>query len=89
MVIIQHVYNLYKIIQLKKMNSMVCFNKKKKIFFSNYSFLDLYQLNRNTYNRVHSWFEQLDAYRRTLISRQLEGYPPCDDLIHGSSKYIH
>jgi len=48
--------------------------------------LDLYQLNRDTYNRVRNWFDQLDAYRRALISRQLEEYPPCDDLIQGSSK---
>jgi len=48
-------------------------------------FDDLYQLNRNTYNRVRIWFDQLDAYRRTLISHQLEEYPPCDDLIHGST----
>jgi hypothetical protein len=51
--------------------------------------LDVYQLNRNTYNRVRNWFDQLDAYRRTLISRQLEGYPPCDDLTHDSSKYLY
>lgn len=28
----------------------------------------------------------MDAYRRTLIARQLEGYPTCDDLVQGSSK---
>ncbi|CAF5134582.1 unnamed protein product, partial [Rotaria sp. Silwood1] len=49
----------------------------------------LYELNRNTYNRVRVWFDQLDAYRRTLITRQLEGYPLCDDLTHESSKYLH
>jgi len=48
-------------------------------------FDDLYQLNRDTYNRVRTWFDQLDSYRRTLISRQLETYPPCDDLIHKST----
>ena len=47
--------------------------------------IDLFQLNRDTYNRVRHWFDHLDAYRRTLITRQLEGYPPCDDLIQGSS----
>ncbi|CAF1064025.1 unnamed protein product [Rotaria sordida] len=48
-------------------------------------FDDLYQFNRNTYNRVRVWFDQLDAYRRTLLTRQLEGYPPCDDLTHEST----
>jgi hypothetical protein len=71
------------------MNSMVSLflisRKKKKKFI----LLDLYQLNRNTYNRVRIWFDQLDAYRRTLISNQLEEYPPCDDLIHGSSKHLN
>ena len=46
-------------------------------------------MNRNTYNRVRTWFDQLDGYRRTLISRQLEGYPSCDDLIEGSGIYIY
>ncbi|CAF4043196.1 unnamed protein product, partial [Rotaria sp. Silwood2] len=48
-------------------------------------FDDLYQINRNTYNRVRVWFDQLDAYQRTLISRQLEGYPPCDNLTDEST----
>jgi Lon protease-like protein len=47
-------------------------------------FDELYQLNRDIYKRVRDWFEQLDAYRRALISRQLDGYPPCDDLVQGS-----
>ncbi|CAF0977745.1 unnamed protein product [Rotaria sp. Silwood1] len=51
----------------------------------NGEFNDLYELNRNTYNRVRVWFDQLDAYRRTLITRQLEGYPLCDDLTHEST----
>ncbi|CAF1478208.1 unnamed protein product [Rotaria magnacalcarata] len=48
-------------------------------------FDDLYQLNRDSYNRVRAWFDQLDAYRRTLITRQLEGYPSCDDLTQNST----
>ncbi|CAF3259069.1 unnamed protein product [Rotaria socialis] len=48
-------------------------------------FDDLYQLNRDSYNRVRAWFGQLDAYRRTLITRQLEGYPSCDDLTQNST----
>ncbi|CAF3776410.1 unnamed protein product [Rotaria magnacalcarata] len=47
--------------------------------------VDLYQLNRDSYNRVRAWFDQLDAYRRTLITRQLEGYPSCDDLTQNST----
>ncbi|CAF1174709.1 unnamed protein product [Adineta steineri] len=47
-------------------------------------FDDLCQYNRTTYKRVRDWFQQLDPYRRTLISRQLDGYPPCDDLTHES-----
>lgn len=45
-------------------------------------------MNRTTYDRVRQWFHGLDPYRRTLIARQLEGYPECDDLIQGSSKII-
>ena len=48
--------------------------------------MNYFQLNQTTYNRVRTWFDQLDIYRRTLISRQLEEYPICDDLIQGSSK---
>ncbi len=47
--------------------------------------LDLFQLNRDTYNRVHNWFDYLDEERKTLLNRQLEGYPSCDDLTEGSS----
>ncbi|UJR21345.1 hypothetical protein I4U23_024438 [Adineta vaga] len=49
-------------------------------------FDDLFQLNRNTYQNVRHWFDQLDIGRRTLISRQLEEYPICDDLNHELSK---
>jgi len=48
-------------------------------------FDELYQLNRNTYNRVRNWFDQLDRYRQILITQQVEDYPPCDDLIEGSA----
>lgn len=41
-------------------------------------------MNRNTYERVREWFNQLDLYRRTLISRQFENYPTCDDLTQES-----
>jgi len=51
--------------------------------------LDLFQLNRETYNRVRHWFDNLDAYRKTLITGQLEEYPPCDDLTEGSSNNRH
>jgi Lon protease-like protein len=50
-----------------------------------HEFDDLFQLNRVTYTRVREWFDHLDAYRRTLITRQLEEYPPCDDLTVGST----
>ncbi|CAF2815635.1 unnamed protein product [Rotaria sp. Silwood2] len=50
-----------------------------------HEFDDLFQLNRDTYNRAHNWFDHLDPYRKTLIIRQLEGYPPCDDLTEGST----
>jgi len=43
-------------------------------------FNEIFQRNRLTYERVRAWFDQLDTYRRTLISRQLENYPPCDDI---------
>ena len=49
--------------------------------------LDLVRLNRDTYNRVRHWFDNLDTYRKTLMMRQLEEYPPCDDLTEGSSKF--
>ena len=70
------------------MNLMVCLilESLSKILFY---FLDLYELNRNTYKRVRAWFDQLDPYRRTLISHRLETYPLCDDLIQGSGKYLH
>jgi len=48
--------------------------------------LDLFQLNRQTYNRVRHWYDKLDAVRKTLINRRLETYPECDDLTFGSSK---
>lgn len=66
---------------------MVSSLEKKTLFRIPSIILDLHQMNRDTYNRVRAWFDQLDAYRRTLITRQLEGYPPCDDLIQDSSKY--
>jgi hypothetical protein len=50
--------------------------------------LDLFQLNRDTYARVRDWFDHLDAVRKTLITQQLEGYPSCDDLTVGSSKFF-
>lgn len=59
---------------------------REKILIS-IDLLDLVQLNRDTYNRVRHWFDTLDAYRKTLIMRQLEVYPPCDDLTEGSSKF--
>jgi len=49
-----------------------------------HEFDDLFQLNRDTYNRVHHWFDHLDENRKTLITSQLEQYPPCDDLTEGS-----
>jgi hypothetical protein len=85
--IIQHVFNLFETIQLTKMNLTVCFEDLYEIIF--FCFKDLCELNRNTYNRVRTWFDQLDAYRRTLISRRLEGYPPCDDLTLESRKYLY
>ncbi|CAF0857936.1 unnamed protein product [Rotaria sordida] len=50
-----------------------------------HEFDDLFQLNRDTFNRARNWFDHLDPYRKTLIIRQLEGYPPCDDLTEGST----
>lgn len=50
-----------------------------------HEFDDLFQLNRDTYNRVRDWFDHLDEHRKTLIIQQLEEYPPCDDLTHGST----
>ena len=47
--------------------------------------LDLFQLNRNTYNRARNWFDNLDEHRKTLINDQLQGYPQFDDLIQESS----
>ena len=41
-------------------------------------------MNRETYNRVRLWFDQLDEYLRTRISQQIEGFPACDDLTNGS-----
>jgi hypothetical protein len=65
------------------------FKFEEKIdFFLFFLILDLFQLNRNTYNRVRHWFDHLDAYRKTLIIRQLEEYPPCDDLTEGSSNNL-
>lgn len=43
-------------------------------------FNEIFQINRTTYDRVRGWFDQLDTQRRTLISRQLENYPICDDV---------
>lgn len=47
-------------------------------------FLDLYQLNRDTYNRVRHWFDQLPGCIRERIYQQIEGFPECDDLTEGS-----
>ncbi len=74
--------------QLNNTNLMVCLNFEitKNLFFV---ILDLFQLNRVTYNRVHHWFDHLDEDRKTLLNRQLESYPLCDDLTEGSSNNFH
>ena len=59
--------------------------RRETSFFFVFVILDLFQLNRDTYNRVQHWFDQLDTHRKTLITQQLEEYPPCDDLITSSS----
>lgn len=46
--------------------------------------LDLFQLNRDTYNRVRQWFDGLHPRLRAAMSQQLDGYPPCDDLTRES-----
>lgn len=48
--------------------------------------VELFQINRTTYDRVRGWFDQLDTQRRTLISRQLENYPICDDVTQSERK---
>ncbi|CAF3835159.1 unnamed protein product, partial [Adineta steineri] len=48
-----------------------------------HEFNDLFQFNRDTYNRVREWFDNLDSHRKTLIRQQVEEYPSCDDLIQG------
>ena len=70
---------------------MVCSWKIEELHrLDSFSFSsELYQLNRTTYQRVRDWFDQLDDNRRAMISRQLEEYPTCDDLIEGSGKYLH
>lgn len=51
--------------------------------------LELFQINREVYNRARTWFERLDPRKQTLIIQRLEGYPPCDDLILGSSNHLY
>lgn len=46
---------------------------------------DLFQLNRQTYDRVRHWYDDLDAERKTLINGQFQEYPNCDDLTVDSS----
>ena len=60
-----------------------CLRRDEQIFDICF-FLDLYQLNRDTYNRVRHWFDQLDDYIQTRICQQIEGFPVCDDLTEGS-----
>jgi len=50
-----------------------------------HEFDDLFQMNHDTYKRARHWFDHLDSYRKTIMTRQLEGYPPCDDLTAGST----
>ncbi|UJR28094.1 hypothetical protein I4U23_009349 [Adineta vaga] len=49
-----------------------------------HEFDDLFQLNRDTYNCVRQWFDQLDTHMKYVISQQFEEYPPCDDLEQNS-----
>ena len=80
--------NSFVIRRLNSMNSMVSRDTLFDTCWSKFVRLDLFQLNRTSYNRVRNWFNHLDAYRRTLIAHQLEGYPACDDLVQGSSKHL-
>lgn len=63
-------------------------NEKSNFVFVLFSTLEIFQRNRLTYERVRAWFDQLDTYRRTLISRQLENYPPCDDITQSARKFF-
>ena len=85
-----HVSNWFVMRQSKKKISTVCSCENRDLastlFFP--FRVDSFQLNRTTYQRVRDWFDGVDAYRRTLISRQLEEYPSCDDLVEGSGKNL-
>lgn len=61
---------------------------KNRILSFLFSTLEIFQRNRLTYERVRAWFDQLDTYRRTLISRQLENYPPCDDITQSARRFF-
>lgn len=50
--------------------------------------IELVELNQTTYDRVRLWFDQLDLYRKTILTRQLDVYPICDELIQQSGKYF-
>jgi hypothetical protein len=75
-------------IEQHEFDGLFSLSETPRISFFNFILLDLFQLNRDTYTRVRQWFDNLDTYRKTLMTQQLEEYPRCDDLTAGSSKSL-